>query len=291
YEFKWYYDTDTIEFSADSVVTDRPIGRHRVVMTDAAGCIINAEIVVTQPENLSSQSFVQDAECYNEPSGLIDFHMAGGTPPYMITWVETGATEFRITDLLAEEYTAYVLDTNACDYDTILVIGQPDSLALDPIASNPGCPDDNKGFIQLNPTGGTPPYFIVWEDGSSDAYREGLRPNQYSVEVTDDHFCTTRDTIILVSEEESCLSIPTAFTPNADGTNDTWEIEGMIYYPDATMRIFNRWGVLVYETKNYDDNRWDGKYRGVKVPLDSYHFIISFTSGNSEITGHVTVIK
>jgi gliding motility-associated-like protein len=107
----------------------------------------------------------------------------------------------------------------------------------------------------------------------------------------DDHFCTTRDTIVLISDAESCLQIPTAFTPNADGYNDRWEIEGMIYYPDATMRIFNRWGDLIYETRNYADRPWDGTYKGLKVPVDSYYFVISFTNGNREITGHMTVLK
>ena len=155
----------------------------------------------------------------------------------------------------------------------------------------PGCPDSYDGSIWLSPSGGSSPYFINWSYGQSDDVRESLGPDLYMVEVMDDHFCTTRDTIILISDAESCLDISTAFTPNADGYNDKWEIEGMIYYPDATMKIFNRWGEMIYETKNYVENPWDGTYRGVKVPVDSYHFFISFTDGNREITGHVTVIK
>ena len=65
----------------------------------------------------------------------------------------------------------------------------------------------------------------------------------------------------------------------------------MEYYPDATMIIYNRWGNLIYETENYYDRPWDGKYKGVTVPVDSYHFIIRFTSGSPDITGVVTVIK
>ena len=65
----------------------------------------------------------------------------------------------------------------------------------------------------------------------------------------------------------------------------------MIFYPDATVKVFNRWGELIYETRNYDDRPWDGRYKGLKVPVDSYFYIISFTNGNSEIAGHVTVLK
>ena len=95
----------------------------------------------------------------------------------------------------------------------------------------------------------------------------------------------------IFSEADNCLEIPTAFTPNADGFNDMWAIEGMKYYPEATMKIFNRWGELIYETQNYFDRPWDGRHRGTLVPIDSYHFIISFTNGNADITGYVTVIR
>jgi gliding motility-associated-like protein len=290
YQFWWYYGPDSIEFSTDSVVYARPAGYHRVIMRDAFGCFINAEIVVTQPENLRSQSFVSDAVCYNEASGSIDFHMAGGTPPYTYGWL-SGQTVPNITGLLAGEYYVVVQDTNRCIYDTTLVVGQPDSLEANPQFLNPGCPDSYDGSIWVSPSGGVPPYNITWSDGPLNEVRESVGPGLYVVEVMDDHFCTTRDTIILISDADNCLKIPTAFTPNADGYNDKWEIEGMIYYPDAIVRIFNRWGELVYETDNYADRPWDGSYKGLKVPVDSYHFIISFTNGIKEITGQVTVIK
>ncbi|MFC2081479.1 T9SS type B sorting domain-containing protein, partial [Bacteroidota bacterium] len=291
YDFKWYYyETGWNLFSSDSVISNRPIGRHRVVMTDIYDCVDTTEIIITQPENLRSQSFVSDAECYNEPSGSIDFHMAGGTSPYEIRWLN-GETDSKITDLLAGEYYVVVQDTNSCVYDTTIVVDEPDTLAVNPGFIMPGCPDSYDGSIWLNPSGGTPPYIIIWADGQSSEVLESLAPESYMVEVMDDHFCTSFDTIILISDAESCLKIPTAFTPNADGYNDKWEIEGMIYYPEATMKIFNRWGELIYETKNYLANPWDGTYRGVKVPVDSYHFVLIFTNSNPEITGHVTVIK
>ena len=265
-------------------------------MKDIKGCENTAQIVVTQPEELSSQSFVSDALCNNEPSGSIDFHMAGGTAPYNIMWVESGFTELGVLrssreNLIPANYSLYVLDTNACDYDTLLIVDDPDSLQVNPESIDLGCPDSFDGIIELNPSGGTSPYTITWADGSSDLIREGLGPDLYIVEVMDDHFCTTVDSIILSSNVESCLTITTGFTPNADGKNDYWVIDGMDYYPEATMIIYNRWGELIYETENYADNPWDGRYRGIIVPVDSYHFIIKFTSGNPDITGHVTVIK
>jgi gliding motility-associated-like protein len=216
--------------------------------------------------------------------------MAGGTEPYEIAWI-SGQTESRITGLPAGEYYVLVQDVNACLYDTTLVVNQPDSLQVNPEFGMPICPDSYDGFIEISPTGGVPGYFVNWADGPTDEVRQELGPGVYVVEVMDDHFCVTRDSIRLLSDAESCLEIPTAFTPNADGFNDFWRIEGMIYYPDAIVQIFNRWGDLIYEARNYYDHPWDGTYKGVRVPVDSYHYIISFTNGNREITGQVTVIK
>ena len=119
-------------------------------------------------------------------------------------------------------------------------------------------------------------------------------PEGYPVEVMDGAGCFTHDTIFLVPEDETCLDIPTAFTPNADGDNETWIIEGMILYPNATMRIFNRWGEMVFESK--DPNlSWDGTIKGSLVQDGVYVWKMEVASErNAErktLMGHVTVIR
>jgi gliding motility-associated-like protein len=289
YSFRWYYGPDTLEISTDSVIQNRPIGYHRVIMTDKLGCEFTAEIIVTQPNQITSESFVEDAQCFNEPSGSINFHLAGGTPPYEYRWA-SGEMEANITDLMAGEYYVVAQDANQCIYDTSLVVDQPPPLELNDTSVAPGCPDSYDGYIELRPSGGVPPYSSFINGQSTNILAE-IGPDEYALEVIDYNSCVTRDTIFIESDAETCLAIPTAFTPNADGYNDRWEIVGMEYYPEATVKIFNRWGDLIYEARNYHDHPWDGTYKGVRVPVDSYHYLISFTNGNKEITGYVTVIK
>lgn len=115
-----------------------------------------------------------------------------------------------------------------------------------------------------------------------------------SVVVTDYNGCTGRDTM----EVSQCRSnplgvIPNAFTPNNDGKNDRWHIESMIYYPDASVEIYDRWGRLVFKrNKNYSDGEWDGTSGGKRLPMDSYFYVIDLhTKGISTITGFVTIIR
>lgn len=90
--------------------------------------------------------------------------------------------------------------------------------------------------------------------------------------------------------------IPTAFTPNNDGQNDTWEIVGIdSKYPTNTVRVFNRWGESLFESieGKYDSNRWDGKFKGEPLPVGSYYYIIELAKDKSTepINGTVSIIR
>ena len=72
---------------------------------------------------------------------------------------------------------------------------------------------------------------------------------------------------------------------------DVWIIEGLEYYPAAIMEIYNRWGEQIYHSKNYMNEPFDGTYKGRKLPVDSYHFILRLPGGHPPITGNVTILK
>ena len=72
------------------------------------------------------------------------------------------------------------------------------------------------------------------------------------------------------------IYIPTAFTPNADGTNDLWQLEGMEAYPNAEVQIFNRWGNLIFYSKGiYKSAPFDGNDRNKLLPEGTYVYKIN----------------
>jgi len=109
--------------------------------------------------------------------------------------------------------------------------------------------------------------------------------------VTDANLCEIADTFEVNSEQPQCLEIPTAFSPNGDGVNDTWEIGRMELYPDAIVEIYNRWGELVFRSSRGYSNPWDGTRNGRGVPMDSYHYIIDLKNGTKPVTGSVTIVR
>jgi len=111
-----------------------------------------------------------------------------------------------------------------------------------------------------------------------------LNPGNHEIIVTDKNGCQAK-TIITV--EELILVIPTIFTPNADGYNDTWRIKGIELIPDADIFIYDRWGKLLAQYKG-SDPAWDATYEGKPVSSDTYWYVIKVSSAQ-EYTGHTTV--
>jgi gliding motility-associated-like protein len=83
---------------------------------------------------------------------------------------------------------------------------------------------------------------------------------------------------------------PTAFSPNGDGINDTWQIDFLTTYPESVVKVFNRWGNLVYESATAYPEPWDGKQNDRVLPVDTYYYIIDLGSAGSAIKGYVNLI-
>jgi gliding motility-associated-like protein len=94
------------------------------------------------------------------------------------------------------------------------------------------------------------------------------------------------------------ISIPTAFTPDGDATNEEWEIPNLDkQYPNNIVRIYNRWGGLLFEHNSTEDgpylsNQWDGSFNGENLPVGSYYYIIELNNIDKKIIkGIITIIK
>ena len=84
--------------------------------------------------------------------------------------------------------------------------------------------------------------------------------------------------------------IPNVFTPNGDGIHDTWHIEFLKEYPRCTVDVFDRNGMNVFHSYNYD-NEWNGFNCSKPVPIGVYYYVIKPGNGRAPITGSVTVIR
>jgi gliding motility-associated-like protein len=86
------------------------------------------------------------------------------------------------------------------------------------------------------------------------------------------------------------IDVPNVFSPNGDGTNDTWLIPNLADYPGAKVEVFNRWGQQVFLSYGYN-KAWDGTFLGKPLPLATYYYVITLNNGFKPVTGSVTILK
>ncbi len=86
--------------------------------------------------------------------------------------------------------------------------------------------------------------------------------------------------------------IPTLITPNQDGKNDMFVIDGLnIKYPDCKVTIINRWGSVVFESEGYSQP-WEGTHKGKALPVGTYYYVIDLNNGSGELLrGPISIIR
>ena len=85
------------------------------------------------------------------------------------------------------------------------------------------------------------------------------------------------------------LYVPNAFSPNNDGLNDTWNIETLEAFPGAEVKVFNRYGQIVFDNRG-KNIPWDGKFRGVQLSPGAFAYIIDLKVGTPLIKGVVYIV-
>jgi gliding motility-associated-like protein len=224
------------------------------------------------------------------------------------TWIVTGTRPAKPT---TECYETATFNTSSCSWR---VTGKPET----PIdAPNTVCNSDRQLSIDLKTilpsgtlTNGT------WKSINNSAKLKGsflspfgLNAGIYSFEykIENENNCPL---IINVKIDDDCngivlgcgtILIHNAFSPNGDDKNEVFtidNIEDTICYPDNTVEIYNRWGVLVYETRNYNNETkaFNGTSQGrttinrsVDLPTGTYFYILNYTSIDG--TGNVQTNK
>ena len=83
------------------------------------------------------------------------------------------------------------------------------------------------------------------------------------------------------------FTVYNGFSPNNDGSNETFVIEGLESFPNNKIEIYNRWGNQVYFSKNYQ-NDWGGTWGNKKLPDGTYYYLIDDGEGN-HYTGYIQI--
>ena len=148
------------------------------------------------------------------------------------------------------------------------------------------CSGQNASFSLDNPQ---PNVNYVWSYNNlngTDITFEKAQPNQsgtYTVSITDVNACKNTATFSL-TVSDCYVEVPQLVTPNGDGKNDAFVVKNLFLYPKNRVQIFNRWGDIVFQASNYQNN-WKGTFdvgNGALLPASTYYVIIEFNDGKTQ---------
>lgn len=137
---------------------------------------------------------------------------------------------------------------------------------------------------------------LLDEDGSAKAL-DALPAGTYTLTVTTSGGCVFTDEVLVVQPMlPPCdLNVYDLVTPNNDGANDFWFIDGLEHpdYEQNNVRVFNRWGQLVWEAERYDNGnvRFEGRDTNDEpLPEGTYFYEIELPIGEV-FTGSITLLQ
>ncbi|MFA5619907.1 MAG: choice-of-anchor L domain-containing protein [Weeksellaceae bacterium] len=174
-------------------------------------------------------------------------------------------------------YTVTIESEWGCTGTDTLVVSQGEAPTITDIHVGPD-------YVIITAEGGELPYTysltgVVWQESNQFNY---LPPGTYTVYVKSAVGCVSTAQFVV-------FDIPTMFTPNGDGINDTWNIKGFNIYPGSDITIYDRSGRVVYQAELTSTVIWDGYFKnGKKAPTQDYWYVINVTDGR-KFTGHITV--
>jgi gliding motility-associated-like protein len=122
---------------------------------------------------------------------------------------------------------------------------------------------------------------------------------EYTVEVKNKGKCLAKDKVtVYVICNGSNIFIPNTFSPNGDGSNDVFYPRGTGVFKIRSLRVFNRWGEVVFDRTSFDANNpsygWDGTNKGKSLTSDVFVYTLEVICDNGSVltyNGNIALIK
>ena len=278
------YNFNSLGYSTGKSFLNLAASSYTLSVKDANGCIyLSTPILVSNtsgPFDLTLSAI--DASCEKKNGEIEITNTSGGIIPYSysIDGISfSNSTNF--TDLSQGNYNITVKDANGCIYsESQFIVNNPSPIAN--FSFYPYLIKNEKQDISLTDqsAGNSLSYQWFIPDGFPSLnstknfsakllnFEEGLYP--ITLIITDKYGCIDSITKYIERRIDPIIYIPNTFTPDGDTYNNLWEYSlNGLDLSSFSMRVFNRWGTVVWET-NDQYASWDGKYKGELVQTGTY---------------------
>ena len=268
------------------------------VFNAANGCTDLDEVLVIHDPDVPTQATLetQGPSCFGEQDGRISVEaVEGGLAPYRYALDDNPYTESNeFVALSPGNYRLQLEDAKGCKWDTLLNLPQKEPLTVE-LGDNQiiDLGESVALYAAVNRTVDS----ILWNpiellscSDCLDPLAAPLHETQFVLTVVDESGCRASDVLLVMVRKDREVFIPSAFSADYDGINDYFTIfAGPSVKKINYLRVFSRWGELLYEGRNFDPNYeplgWDGTMRGKELDVGVYVYIaeIEFLDGFTQI--------
>jgi gliding motility-associated-like protein len=285
-------------------------GTYRLLVVNDDGCAVTLgsyELPTIQMSISQTESVVGNDRCNQQIGYVVPAIINGGRggPGWTYTWtdVETGkvvGVSKTLSKIGAGTYNLVVVKpAEGCIASATFTVTNTSPALVPPIAE--GTTSCLPSLINITVTNvDTSKLFRLYDSPTSttpiDSSKTGVFYKQ--VDETTDFYVTRvskdceSDRTKVTETVVVSIKIPNAFTPNGDGVNDTWAINGIDKFPGADLKIFTRYGKLIYHSIDYPVP-FDGTNNGAPLPAGAYYYILDVKQPicYGKISGSITIIR
>jgi large repetitive protein len=278
-----------------NAISNQLPGSYTATVTDANGCVTTQSFSINDISNLALTTIGGTQICMGDMATLITDSVPNGTLQWYYNGVALqGATSNTFITPVAGIYT--IMATTPCGTYTsnpieitTRVLSNVSITNSVIICTGESTPLSAGGGIEYSwsPANG------LSDSTISNPIASPTVTTEYMVTVKDQNGCTATASVT-VSVICDTLDIPNGFSPNGDGTNDYFVIDGIGEYPGNILYIYNRWGNLVYKKKEYN-NQWDGRSNvngvmfGEELPNGTYYYILDLNVDEKPLNSYVVI--
>lgn len=305
-------------FNQNSSYVILPEGEHTLVVnhidgaTDTvfikAACVTPDYVDISIPVGASDTICLSTTELEGDVVAIFDPCLPGFDEPAELTLIEGTNCVEAFGMYIGQTGGCYVIcdEFGICDttyisvnvYDEGFVV-LPDSLCtpkdmpvVREVLNNDQIPGDIASVnILTPPQNGTvvvnPDFTVTYTPNPGYCNDEDNTPlDQFVYEVCTSFEC--QSTVVFVTVKCDGLVVYNGFSPNGDGVNDTFKIDGLNAFENHNLMVFNRWGNKVFESKNYQ-NDWDGFWDSQRLPVGTYFYLIELNGGEQVLSGYLQI--
>lgn len=265
----------------------------RIEEQNSCNGIGTLDLVVNRLPNLLKTQERDYYVCENLPLKFvtIDARLLEGNPAdFTYQWLKDNTpipqTTYSIQVNQPGEYSVIVTNSDGCSKSRTITVLNSSNAIIENILITDATTGPNSIEIILNPASiGDFVFALDDEDGfyqESNLF-ENVSMGFHTVYIKDLNGCGTVQQIVAI------IGAPKYFTPNGDGYNDKWKIEGIsqFFSPSTITYIYDRYGKFIHQVFALDDG-WDGTYNGNPLPADDYWYVINLEDGRT-VKGHFSL--